>query len=478
MASSFGLFNTAYSGLAAARAALEVTGQNVANVNTAGYTRQRVQQVSVPGVDLARFSTTGLNIGQGTTITGIGRLADSVVDARVRDGASSSGYWSAASAALSGFESTLGEPGDTGLSKALSDFWGGWQTMAANPGTGDTAKSSASALLGSARALTARLAAGASDAQRGWAGGLANAQGAAATINQAGEQIAALNQQILRITGIGGNANELTDQRATLITSLAGLTGATTRENANGTVDVLVGGSTFVSGSTSSTLQLVGSPTLDGAAIAPVHVEFADRPGMTVQLDGGSLAAQVAALGPANGGAGGVYAEAAKAYDDVAASLASTVNAAHRAGAIADGTTGHDFFGPSTGTVTARNLTVLPTSVAGIAAGAPDAGGNDGSVADAIAQIGLRLDGPDAIWSGAVTRLGAQTKHADTQAGVSGASATAALKAQTSQNGVDLDEETANLVVFQHAYQGAARVLTAIDEMLDTLINRTGLVGR
>ena len=54
----------------------------------------------------------------------------------------------------------------------------------------------------------------------------------------------------------------------------------------------------------------------------------------------------------------------------------------------------------------------------------------------------------------------------------------AATALQQSQTGVDLDEETANLLTYQHAYQGAARVLTAIDEMLDVLINRTGLVGR
>ena len=77
-----------------------------------------------------------------------------------------------------------------------------------------------------------------------------------------------------------------------------------------------------------------------------------------------------------------------------------------------------------------------------------------------------------------MTRIGSQSKAATTQANVSASAASAATTAQNSQSGVDLDEETANLVVFQHAYQGAARAMTAIDEMLDTLINRTGLVGR
>jgi flagellar hook-associated protein 1 FlgK len=55
---------------------------------------------------------------------------------------------------------------------------------------------------------------------------------------------------------------------------------------------------------------------------------------------------------------------------------------------------------------------------------------------------------------------------------------TVASTAQTSQSAVDIDEETTNLLMYQHAYQSAARMLTTVDEMLDTLINRTGLVGR
>ena len=117
---------------------------------------------------------------------------------------------------------------------------------------------------------------------------------------------------------------------------------------------------------------------------------------------------------------------------------------------------------------------MVPTSVAGVAASTATAGSSDGRVADAISQLGSADDSPDADWSAFVTRLGSLVQTATTRSSIADSASTSAKSAQTSQSGVDLDEETANLVVFQHAYQGAARVLSAIDTMLDTLINRTG----
>jgi flagellar hook-associated protein 1 FlgK len=77
-----------------------------------------------------------------------------------------------------------------------------------------------------------------------------------------------------------------------------------------------------------------------------------------------------------------------------------------------------------------------------------------------------------------VTSLGATTRSALQHASLADQASTSAVKRQLSNSSVDLDEENVNLLMFQHAYQGAARVMTAVDEMLDTLINHTGLVGR
>ena len=476
--STFGLLNTAYSGLSAARAALETTGQNVANVNTAGYTRQRVEQQSIGGVGNSALFTNGVNLGQGVQVTGISRLNDSLVDARVRDTASTAGYWTAASSALSTVETGLGEPGDTGLSTSLDAFWGAWQTMHNTVGTSG-ADGAASTLISAAQTLSSRLASGYTAASQGWSDGRSAAQSSVTSINDTAQQIASLNKQILGVKATGGNANELLDTRSTAIGSLAALTGATTRQNANGTVDVILGGSTMVSGTDVRAVRLTGAPSLASASTAPVQLEFADRPGAAVQVEGGTLAAQLTTLAPASGGTGGVYAETADAYNQVATQLATQVNAEHVKGQSSTGATKLEFFSLGSGTgPAALRLTVVPTGVAGIATASAGKGANDASNADTISGIGDRAGSPDSVWSSFVTRVGSQSKAAATQSAIADSSATTAVKAQNSQSGVDLDEETANLVVFQHAYQGAARVLTAVDEMLDTLINKTGLVGR
>jgi len=77
-----------------------------------------------------------------------------------------------------------------------------------------------------------------------------------------------------------------------------------------------------------------------------------------------------------------------------------------------------------------------------------------------------------------VVDLGVKSASASSRATVAEAARATAASAQLAQTSVDTDEETVNMLAFQRAYEGAARVLTAVDEMLDTLINRTGVVGR
>ncbi|MHA7275592.1 flagellar basal body rod C-terminal domain-containing protein [Arthrobacter sp. Hz1] len=153
------------------------------------------------------------------------------------------------------------------------------------------------------------------------------------------------------------------------------------------------------------------------------------------------------------------------------------MNAIHSQGATTGGTTGLDFFAIG-GDPAARNLTVVPVDESGIAAGTPGGGGLNGANADAISQLGAAADSPDVSWAGFVTQLGLETKAALQTAVLADLAASASTGRQLSNASVDMDEENLNLLAYQHAYQGAARVIAAIDEMLDTLINRTGVVGR
>jgi flagellar hook-associated protein 1 FlgK len=472
--STFGALNTAYTGLVAARLGLDVVGQNITNANTDGYTRQRVSSSGIGAVTAGRFSG-GVRPGQGVFIDGIARLADAQLDARVRQTAGVSGYATTRAQALSTLESSLNEPGPKGISAQLGEFWAAWQDLSNRAGE----PAAEGILLQQASVLTTQIASGSRDVEQQWTGIRTTLDEQAVQLNAAGAQVAELNGRIRSTLAAGGNPNELQDQRDRLLTSIATLAGGTTATQPDGTVTVYLGGNALVTGDSFRPVAVVGSNTLAGAGAAPAHLEWAHHPGLAVDLDGGQIAGAVSLLAPADAtGTGGALAETAASYDALAVRLAEQVNAVHRTGSTAAGATGLDFFTIDPGVPAAQGLRVIPTDGSGIAAATPGAGGANGSIADAIASIGGAKDSPDSVWSGLVTRVAVSAQAELRGSTLADIASINAVSAQQSNSAVDLDEENVNMLAFQHAYQGAARVMTAIDEALDVLINRTGLVGR
>ena len=178
---------------------------------------------------------------------------------------------------------------------------------------------------------------------------------------------------------------------------------------------------------------------------------------------------------------GGAIAGAISKLNELATGVATAVNTIHSAGktlAAPPSDTGVNFFSFTAGLPAAIGLRVAITDPTMVAAGGPASGTLDGSVADKISQLREGPTSPDAGWRNFVVDLGVKSEAATRRAEVSEASRSSAENLQLSNSSVDVDEEMTNMLAFQRAYEGAARVLTAIDEMLDTLINRTGVVGR
>jgi flagellar hook-associated protein 1 FlgK len=470
---TFSGLHTAYSGTVAARYGLDVVGQNIANANTAGYTRQRVLTSAVGVVpQTGMFTGGGFRIGQGVSVDGIARMGNDHLDGQVRFTAGAAGYSAIRATAMKAVETSLHEPGKDGLSADLQAFWSAWQELSNN--AGESAQSGL--LLGQAKTVASHIATNYQSVDKQWSDTRDTVVGAVAELNQAASDVAELNGRIRQALIAGENANELLDQRNTLTTTIAALTGGSVRAQPDGTVDVLVGGNAVVSGTTAHRLDVRGSAGLDGVAADPVRLVWAGRPGIPVSVEGGEIAGGLSLLAPANGGTGGALAETAASYNRFAADLADKVNAIHSAGVTHTGAPGGNFF--AYGANAASSLTVIPTGADQIATGTNGAGPKDGSVADRIAQLGKGPDSPSKVWSDVVTSIGVATKVELRQASLSDLASNSAVKLQLSNSAVDLDEENVNMLTFQHAYQGAARVMTAVDEMLDTLINRTGLVGR
>jgi flagellar hook-associated protein 1 FlgK len=474
--STFSGLNTAFTGLNAARQGLDVVGQNIANSGTTGYTRQRVSTAAAGSLtQIGPLVLSNAQVGQGVTVDGIARLGDVILDGRVRSSGATSGNLAVRSNALSSVEASLNEPSTTGISAQLNAFWSAWGDVSNRPGD----EAPAGVLLHKATQLAGQIATGYSAVDSTWTDVRTKLDGMAAELNDAGTRVAALNGAIRDTLATGGSVNEMLDQRSALTSSIAALTGGTVRTLPDGTAEVLVGGNALVSGDVFRSVTVTGSNSLAGASGSPVTLEWTNRPGQSVAVESGEIAGSIAMLTAANGtGTGGAIAEAAAGYNAFATALATTVNAAHQAGATPSGATGLDFFAISATGPAALGLTVVPTGAAQVASGAPGAGGNNGSNAEAISQLGSAPNSPDSVWTAFVTKIGTTSKTALQQATLADSVTAAATAAQLANSSVDLDEENVNMLTFQKAYQGAARVMTAVDEMLDTLINHTGIVGR
>ncbi|WP_159810141.1 flagellar hook-associated protein FlgK [Cellulomonas citrea] len=469
MTSSFAGISTALSSLIAQRQGLDVAGQNLANANTVGYTRQRAVLSAVGGAQVPAMFATSSAVGNGVQVTGVDRLADAFVDARLRTATSDASYLAARTTSYSALETSLGEPAKTALSGQLADFWASWQDSANYPDS----TANRQVVLTKAQAVVDKITTLANGVAGQWSDTYSSASALIDQVNSTASSIADLNHRILALTSSGSTANELQDQRDQLVTTLSGLVGASTNTRADGQIDVMVGGNALVSGAEASPLELGGARTYSQvAAGTPVTLSWANHPGVSVQLTGGTVAGQLTALAPPDAtGTGGILAEAGVRLDAVAQALATSVNTLHATGQTRAGTPGGAVFTFGTGTP-AQGLTLAITDPAALALADPTLGALDGSIGKKIAGLASSSTGADHVWSDAVVDIGSKTAAATSRSKVAEATRSTIASEQTAGASVDSDEETINMLAYQRAYQAAARVMTTIDSVLDTLINR------
>jgi flagellar hook-associated protein 1 FlgK len=240
------LLNIGMSGLAAGHSSLLTTGNNIANVDTAGYSRQQtVQSTKASGQYGNVF------IGTGTTLADVRRVYNSYLDAQLQTTTSLNGDAQAYLGQATQVDKLLSDSG-TGITKTLQSFFSSLQTLSGN--SNDTA--ARQALLTNAQALTSRVNAISQQLQQ--QGTYINDQlgSMADQVNKLAATVAAYNQKISEVSGSGGQPNDLLDQRNETVRQLSELVGVQVSEN-NGSVDIYLGsGQPLVMGNTVNTLRI------------------------------------------------------------------------------------------------------------------------------------------------------------------------------------------------------------------------------
>jgi flagellar hook-associated protein 1 FlgK len=462
--STFSGLNTALSALYAQRRALDLTGQNIANVNTEGYSRQRVELSPVENVTVPARWSTSAGVGDGVRITDVTRLHDEFMTARTRSERGLNSYLQAQGAVFSNVEQTLGEPSDTGLQSQLADYWSSWSDVANRPGD----LSARTQLLSRANTVVGTMSSIRQNLDNLFGANREALDADVAVVNQTSAGIADLNARIALAKTANMPTNELADQRDLMVTRLSELTGAAGRLNENGMVDVSLGGNLLVQGDTVRTLKAVGSTAVDGIGVNRVQVQFADN-GSAAAITTGRVASGLEALTK-------TIPDAVAGLDGVADTLIKTVNAQHAKGFDISTTppsttptpqAGGAFF---TGT-NAKDITVAITDPTKVAASSTATTPYQGDNANAMAEIAKDPKGADTQYRNFVVDIGIQAQTINRRGQAQQIVADDATAAEQAESGVSLDEEMTNLLQYQRAYEAAAKVISVVDTTLDTLIN-------
>jgi flagellar hook-associated protein 1 len=426
---------TALSGLLAGQEALDVTGQNITNASTEGYSRQTpVLQTSEPlRVDaLSSVTGEGAQIGTGVTVDTITRIRNTYLDAQYRDQSTGLGGASTDVEALQQAQGAFAEPSSAGLSAQLSAFWSSWSELA-DSADSPSAEAAKVAVVSAATQLT--------DTLHSLAGQLQSLEGQAAAhyaalTGPSGEvasdaaQVAQLNHQIKLSLQANQQPNELEDRRDLLVDKLSSLASVSVTKEADGTYTVAFGGA--------------AQPLVEGST---VH-----WPQALTAAAGGQLGALLELSSP-----GGALAQYQTGLDEFASTLATSVNELHPV----------PFFKGATAAT--LEVAVAPAEVRASSEAA--SGAND----VALEIAGLRGGAADQRYGALVAEVGAGVQDAQaSQANLQAVVNTLSSERQ-SVSGVSLDEEMTNLISYQRGYESSARALNAMNEVLETLIDHTGL---
>ena len=540
------IFDVGSSALNSLQRAISTTGNNIANANTDGYSRQEVEFAS-----RTPDRRGGLPIGTGVEVSSIRRAYDQFLTQDVQARTSSSGYYSLYSTTAGQIDNLMADPA-TSISSAMDQFFASMEAVANSP----TSQPERQVMLSEAQTLATRF--NYVDVRLSELAENMNEQMSVFVldINQYTQDIAQLNQQIARLERTpGGSPTDLLDQRDRAIESLSKLVRVDTRQQDDGSINVFtVSGHRLVSQSGAETLRLSSAPQPDG----PARLYISAPGGADAEITGISLGGE---LGGAMDVSKNVIDRARRDIGLLAVGLTETFNTQHKAGDTLNQVAGGEFFSSITpvatasplnsGTTTASaviddatqltgasyqidytdstvsitnlstdvtqeingttvsidgltftvsafsNLTdgdrflveptgraassmaVAITDTSDIAAANLD--GNVGDNRNMLSLISLReannlKDGTQSvydIYNNAVSQVAVDTRSARANADTELALLQSVNDRRDGITGVNLEEEAANLIRYQQAYQAAAQIITTANDVFDTLLRAT-----
>lgn len=506
--STFHGLEMAKQALFAQQSALYTTGHNIANANTPGYTRQRVNFETTspfPTVSRNRPEIPG-QIGTGVQAGSVQRVRNEYLDYQFREENSKAGYYGTKSSALGRLEGLLNEPSESGLAKTMDRFWQSLQDLSVNPK--NSGARSVVAQRGQAVAETFNYFSDSINSMREDLKGQVDV-----TIKDANSlisQVDSLNKQIKNIETNGYLPNDLYDERDRLIDELSNIVSIQVdySKSSDGSLDIADGVATIkLVDSAGDPIKSGGEPIklVDGenGMHQELSADYSDEnlqeltgikvgeTDIAISKVTGSLKGFIESYGyeDADGDIKGTYTDMQASLDKMAFEFATEFNSVHSGGVdLVEDKDADDFFTiPGTENGAAASITVNSAIVEDpdLIAASENGDMGNGTNASLLADVfETPLDGlgkntsAKTFYESLIGDLGVNAQEANRMAENTGILKAQVENQRMSVSSVSLDEEMSNMIKFQHAYNAAARSLTATDEMLNRIINNLGIVGR
>ncbi|MFP4457658.1 MAG: flagellar hook-associated protein FlgK [Clostridia bacterium] len=489
--SMFNSLNIAKSGLFASQKAIELTGHNIANANTEGYTRQRLEMSSKPSL-----SFQGSSPGGGVSLDDITQVRDKYIDVQLRKENSVAKELEYKASGFEFIEGIIAEPTDYGINAAMSDLFNSMEELSYNAEDltlreivvqnavklTDTFKSVSNGLVDYQRDLNSDLTMVVEE------------------INSIGEQIQNYNQTIRDYENRGKQANDLRDKRNLLVDQLSDIVPVDAKEDSDGRFSVKVGGVYLVDQYKFNPMEVKLGESDNPYTSQPDNEVFWSDSEKEVSVRSGRLKGLLDLRdGNTEDNQGVAY--YIQKLDNLAQAITEKFNEEHVKGYTlpTDGSESQDgieFFksydSDSTKEVTARNMSVSDALIStGFNIAASDSKitgdmnwGNNGNLVELVKlrdKDSLSIDDRDGneiqignleqYLRSTVSDLAITTDYYNNRSESQKTLTDHIENQKMSISEVSTDEEMMNLVQYQHSYSAAAKLVTVVDEMLMTLIN-------
>jgi flagellar hook-associated protein 1 FlgK len=461
MSSIDSILNAGRTALLANQKAIDVASNNIANVNTPGYTRQRPVFRS-----LGATLTAGGTSAAGVHITDVRRAYDRFLSAQLNTEKQAMGRWEAQQGGLERAEIIFTEAEDFGLSHVMSEFWNAWQDLSNNP-AGHIERV---AVVGKAQQLSMTFNQMAHELSQLRTDMNSSIKGVIDEVNWLSEQIAGLNAKIKEVEAGGVTANEMRDTRDQMLQDLSQLIDLSAYEKDDGSLSVIIGtGQPLIENVAAHRLSTAPSGVPGQLDRILLQDSFGATQDITDQIGGGKLKGYLEVRDT-------FIPDYQTRLDTLAASIIGEVNGLHSLGLALDGSQNPFFTGSG-----AVDIAVDPTiandankiAAAGPTDGLP--GGNSTAMAIANLQHQLTMSGNGTtfgeFYHTLVSGVGNDVQNADNYYQHQEQMVLQLDNYWEAASGVSIDEEMVDLIKYQYAYEAAARVIRAADELMETLIS-------